>query len=332
MKKTDMQDLVSVIIPVYNVEKYLCECIDSVLSQTYTNLEIVLVDDGSTDKSGEICDSYASKYAFVSVMHNKNQGPATSRRMGIERARGSYVMFLDSDDYLDSEALSFYVEQMKCSASDVVAGYFVNFYKNGKESGIPMIATEVLDCHTYEECLHEIHGTRLLLSGPVAKLYKIELFEGVDFKEDVTIGEDYSMTLQVLKNAKKVRMTNKVFYHRRMFGGNISRSGYTERHKKALDNYIEIREGLVQSYPKLKAEIFGYHMEYEMAVITAMCRNTNYDKEVIQKLQKDLKENIVLLWKTCNSPLHMKVSAWMIAYFPWLFIFLFRILYKITGR
>ena len=103
------QALISVIIPVYNVEEYLCECVDSVLVQTYQNFEIILVDDGSTDSSGRICDEYAEKDSRISVIHQENRGPSKTRNTGLNNANGKYIYFLDSDDYIENNALELLV-------------------------------------------------------------------------------------------------------------------------------------------------------------------------------------------------------------------------------
>ena len=104
MEGDAMESLVSVIVPVYNVEKYLDRCLMSLIDQTYRPLEIILIDDESRDASGEICDGYASKYEFIHVIHQKNRGIGGARNAGLEQASGEYVFFIDSDDYLEPEA------------------------------------------------------------------------------------------------------------------------------------------------------------------------------------------------------------------------------------
>lgn len=106
-------ELVSVIVPVYNVEQYLEKCIDSIINQTYKNLEIILIDDGSTDSSGKICDSYAARDKRIKVIHQENGGLAVVRNIGVSAASGEYIMFVDSDDYIDTEIVQFLYEQSK---------------------------------------------------------------------------------------------------------------------------------------------------------------------------------------------------------------------------
>ena len=115
-----MEDkMISVIIPVYNVEKYLCECIDSVLGQTYQDYEVILVDDGSTDSSGTICDKYAETNSRIKVIHRKNGGLSEARNTGFDAANGEYIYFLDSDDYIRADALERMHEASKKTNADI---------------------------------------------------------------------------------------------------------------------------------------------------------------------------------------------------------------------
>lgn len=330
--KNEKDPLISVIIPIYNAEKYIEECIESVLQQSYINIEIILIDDGSVDRSGEICDYYQNKYENIIVQHNRNQGPAASRRNGIKIAQGDLVFFLDADDWLEKETLSTLYGQMKLRNADVVTCAYVDVYNNGKRVEKQPFQEEIIECDSFEKSVYQIHATRYLQTGPVAKLYKKELFENVDFREHITIGEDYTMLLQVLKNASKICMLKTILYNRRIYGGNISRSGFTQRHKLALDNYLAVREGLIAKYPQCKIEIMGYHIEYEMAVITAMCRNKRFDYEVISKLRNDLKIHMKEILLQCKIPIYMRVCAVMIAYMPTIFCACFVLLNKCTGR
>lgn len=324
--------MISVIIPVYNTERFLEECIQSILEQTYQDLEIILVDDGSTDQSAAICDHYSEEYANIHTIHNSNQGPAYSRRQGLVVAKGELIMFLDADDWVAPETVQTLEEKLYRMNADVIACEFVDVYSNKKKVPRIIYSEELIECRSYMDCIHEIHGTRRLLTGLVAKLYKKELFYNIDFNEHITIGEDYSMLLQVLRKAEKVIILNKQFYYRRMHGNNISRSGYTDRHKDALDNYLIIRRELISEFPLLYIEILGYHIEYEMAVITAMCRNNVYDKAVILKLKNDLQNNMQDILQKCNIPIYMKICAFTIAMSPALFCIIFKFIRVFTGR
>lgn len=328
----EYSELISIIIPVYNVEKYLDKCVQSILKQTYRHLEIILIDDGSTDRSSQICDRLGQEHENIRVIHNNNQGPAASRKYGIEHAKGDLVMFVDSDDWINVDMVEVLYQEMQISASDIATCTYQDIYNNGRIIMHQPFKEEAIECISFAEYIYHIHGTRYLQTGPIAKLYKKKLFENVDFREHITIGEDYTMLLQVMKNASKVRMIKSCLYNRGVYGGNISRSGYTERHKQALDNYLAVRNGLTAVFPEYENEILGYHIEYEMAVITAMCRNRNFDSEVIQKLKNDLRKNMKKIIMQCHMPLYMKGCAFMIAYCAPLFVIIFSGIHLLAGR
>ena len=129
----EKQEMISVIIPVYNSEKYLHKCIDSVLSQSYTNFEVILVNDGSTDKSGAICDEYAEKDEKVRVFHKENGGVSSARNLGIEKAIGKYVCFIDSDDWVYDKLLESFFSLDKNLKKSLVQQGFANERKNGEK-------------------------------------------------------------------------------------------------------------------------------------------------------------------------------------------------------
>ena len=119
---------ISMIVPVYQVEKYIAQCIESVLNQTFSDFELILIDDGSKDNSGAICDSYAAKDDRIIVIHTKNNGAATARNIGLERASGEYITFLDGDDYLAENMLSRLYEEIENSDYDIVLSDFLNIF------------------------------------------------------------------------------------------------------------------------------------------------------------------------------------------------------------
>ena len=120
---------ISVIVPVYNVEPYLIECLESIINQTYRDLEIILIDDGSTDKSGDICEEYAKKDDRIIVIHQSNQGSASAKNAGLRKASGEYLAFVDSDDFLQEDAYEFMVRQLEEYHADIIQGYFRKVYQ-----------------------------------------------------------------------------------------------------------------------------------------------------------------------------------------------------------
>ena len=140
------------------------------------------------------------------------------------------------------------------------------------------------------------------------------------------------MIVQLVEKAQRVRIISKELYYRYVRKGSISHGGYTGRHKQAFDHYMQLRRKLIGRYPEMASDIIAFHTEYEMAVITAMCRNDCYDKEVIAKLKNDLRVNMKNTLGHAIVPLYMKGCAVLIAYAHPVFIVLFRLLYHLTGR
>lgn len=323
---------ISVIIPAYNAENYLDNCIESILGQTCSAYEIILVDDGSVDSTGQMIDRYAEKFRQIVTVHTENRGPAAARKKGIECAAGEYVMFVDSDDWLDKEMLEFAGTISEDAEVDLVCLGHKEVDENRHVKAISPQEFDRLDMTETKQMMYHLHGTRLIDSGPWAKLIRRSLFENIDFCENVTIGEDYFMVLQLLEKAERAVLCKEAMYNRCIRTTSISRSGYTERHRQAFKEYMKWRNYLLERYPELKPEIISYHTEYEMAVITAMCRNNKYDKAVIRSLVKDLRENHKIVLQCKKTPLHMKVSALFIAYCYPLFILIFRSIHHLTGR
>ena len=175
--------LVSVIVPIYNVEKYLRKCVDSILNQTYKNLEIILVDDGSPDNCGNICDEYALSDSRIRIIHKKNGGLSDARNAGLDIARGNYILFVDSDDYIDETMVEKLYEALEKEKAEMSLCSFVYVNEEGvpikeKNNGIP-IKTEVLSGIEAIRHLGSQRGACYTIA--CCKLYKAELFKTIRF-------------------------------------------------------------------------------------------------------------------------------------------------------
>lgn len=320
---------ISVIIPVYNVEPYLERCLNSVLGQTFTDFEVILIDDGSTDNSGLICDKYVEKHSFIKVLHIENSGPAKARRIGVDNSNGKYIMFMDSDDYIAVDML----QELYSSSrdADIVCS---NCYRviGDKLELQPFYKQDFICFSSPHEILYEFFTKRYINGAVWGKIIKRELLYNIDFCERAIIGEDINIMLQLYEKSKEVRCISRPLYFYVQNLDGISHSGYTGKHCGGLECYIKTRKGIVTKYPGLRIEATGYFLEYEMAAITAMCRNKTYNTLVIEKLQKDLKENMWQLLRNKYSAIYMKICALMIVICPNVFIIIFRIIHVITGR
>lgn len=207
----------SVLIPVYNVEKYLSECVESVLNQTYPAYEVLLVDDGSTDKSGEICDEYAEKYSFIKAFHKPNGGLLSTRRYAIARATGDFYISLDSDDSIKPDALQIIYNTIVKYNCDCVIYDFERYQKG--------VSTEPnFDLSQPDRIItdkRELYRTVFLnerYNSMCRKAIKATVFTGMDYEKfyHVSLGEDLLQSLEVLENCSKAVIIPQPLYNYRM--------------------------------------------------------------------------------------------------------------------
>ncbi len=201
-----MEELISVIIPVYNVENYIEKCIYSVINQSYKNLEIILVDDGSTDKSGVLCDKYEKIDKRIKVIHKENGGLSSARNMGLDCANGEYIMFLDSDDFVETTILQeLYSLCYKNNVEISICNYkYINNDKeeaNDKEENAEYIYDNI-------EKFHKMFFEGKFFWMAWGKLYKRRVFNNFRFKEN-QIYEDFYLIPRIILNTSKVAYTTK---------------------------------------------------------------------------------------------------------------------------
>lgn len=215
------EPLLSVVVPVYNVEPYLDRCVNSILNQMYKNLEVILVDDGSTDKSGLICDEYAKNDERVIVIHKQNGGLVSARKAGSAIATGSYITAVDSDDWIESNMFEEMMEAAVKSGADVVSSGMIKDYGNHCVLGQDLIPSGFYDGANYRENvldklinLEDFFERRLdfYIWG---RLYKKDLY--IEFQNKVSnsikIGEDVAVVFPLLYKAKSLFILPKSYYH-----------------------------------------------------------------------------------------------------------------------
>lgn len=212
--------MISIIIPVYNVKSYLDVCIQSVIQQDYTNFECILVDDGSTDGSSVICDQWAEKDSRIIVIHQANSGVSSARNKGLERAKGKYIGFIDSDDWIDVDYLSTMANCMDDKKIDlVVSGLYQEFTDGSSVSYAPQqsLTFELNSDHTE---LFVMLNDQNLLYGPVVKLYKNDIIRHhqIQFDPQVSYGEDLLFNYQYLDHVRTIVCISESHYHYRILG------------------------------------------------------------------------------------------------------------------
>jgi len=220
-----MQDLISIIIPIYNVEHYLEKCIDSVLSQSYYNLEIILVDDGSPDDSGRICDRYADKDDRIIVIHKQNGGLSDARNVALNIVSGVYVTFIDSDDYVARDYIESLYLPLKKFDSEISISRFQPFLENK----IPMMNLNKLHCEVYGPyvVLEKMFYQDNIDCCAWAKMYKSDLFDDIRFPKGI-LYEDLATTYKLLLHATRIVMITKCNYFYLLRNSSIERCKFNQ--------------------------------------------------------------------------------------------------------
>lgn len=249
-----MQDVVSVIIPIYNTELYLERCLESLLGQSYHDLEIILVDDGSTDKSGIICDRYAEKDKRVKVYHKINTGQADSRNYALERINGNYIVFVDSDDYVSHDYIQYLMDLMREFDADISCCEMKRIWKYG-EAAERIPKKEMRKIYNTRDALENLFYMKELNCAPCGKLFKKSVWDGLQFPVGY-IYEDLATIYKVFRQAQKISYSSveKYFYYQRQ--GSTMRCEFNEKKLSRI---------------KFSDEIEKFSQEYDPTLFNAAC-------------------------------------------------------------
>lgn len=212
--------MISIIVPVYNVEKYLDKCIQSIHEQTYTDWECILVNDGSKDNSALICGKWVKIDTRIRVIHQKNQGVSIARNIGIEQAQGKYITFIDSDDWIDCKYLESLIIPTQKQNIDLCVSGLIQNYTNGNISLFQPIYNDSFTLNKDNIKLFIDLNKKYLLYGPVSKLYKKDIISkyNIKFPIDLSYGEDLIFNYQYLEHVNYIACIDKAYYHYRIIG------------------------------------------------------------------------------------------------------------------
>lgn len=273
--------MISVIIPVFNVEKYVSQCLNSVCNQTYSDLEIILVDDGSTDASGEICDKYACHDNRIRVIHQENGGAAAAKNAGLQVVSGEYLSFVDSDDFLEPNAYRYMLQVMQTQGADVVQCSYRDVFKDHtKEHVLKNMTLSQID---FLALFIEDWTCALLWD----KLYRRSLFEGVSFETGHKIDDEY-FTYRGIMNAKKIVRDSQIVYNYRKRASSVMYSPASAQRIIAdrIDYLRKRRENVIACFPQLRA-VYDNHFLNMMIILS---RDENVTEEHLKLIQLCLKE------------------------------------------
>ena len=224
---------VSVIIPVYNTERYLARCIESILAQSFSDIEVILIDDGSTDHSPEICEEYAARDRRIKVFHQQNGGVSSARNRGLGLARGEYIHFADSDDFLGGGFYSDLYNLARAEGADICCSPYVQESKNGEFT--PSSEKDERITMTREEALNALFTGNRVSYSLCDKIFRRNIIADITFNELISHNEDYLFCYEAIKCSNKTAYTSKSYYHYCYNTESATRSGFSHKRMTAID-------------------------------------------------------------------------------------------------
>lgn len=302
----------SIIIPVYNSEKYLDRCIQSILNQNYDNFEVLLIDDGSSDNSGNICDRYAEKDARIKVIHKENGGQSSARNIGLENAKGEFVGFVDSDDWIEPKTLEYLINLLNENSADI-ANIRCRMTREKDEKGNDSVINEkiCIDKEGLERLMHEaVVGIPASL-GVVRGLYRRRVLSDVRFVEG-KINEDMVFCYEVYNKAYKTIFSTKICYNYFMSPQSTTRGPLRKKELDLLwacgeldklsrnESFGKIREYVIQKIAR------SYFALLAKSAFYGIDENQINKKQIINYLTSKLRKNWALLMNS-SVPLNRKI-------------------------
>ncbi len=315
-------DLISVIIPIYNVEKYLSKCIESVINQTYKNIEIILVDDGSPDNCGKICDEYAKIDSRIKVIHKKNGGISDTRNIGIDNSNGKYITFIDSDDYVTNDYIEYLYYILKEEKVDISCCNFELIYDNNKKIEVND-EKEKIFCYSQIEALKELLYQKNIDNSIWGKLYKKEKFDNIRFPYG-EIYEDYAVFYKILLECDKVAYSNlkKYIYLRRE--KSILTSDFGEKDFFMIDVSKEMYKNIISKYPFLEDALNSRIINMDFYLLRRM------DKKVYPKEYKTLVNDVKNRRRRVSKDKKIKLKTKIGIYISYISIDLVKYIYYVS--
>ena len=282
--------IISVIVPVYKVEEYLDECVRSIIEQTYQNLEIILVDDGSPDSCPKKCDKWAERDRRIRVIHKSNGGLSSARNAGIDIASGDYLSFVDSDDFIEKDMLrTMLLAAMDNEAEVVCCGRNLVLSSTNIK---PMHCLDVVKVYTKEQAMKEVLLGNEIEEAAWDKLYKAELFSGIRYPEG-EINEDIVVIGPILSKCNTIVHVGVPFYNYRVNKNGITKSLYNEKKSIYIKHMEQVENFFMSNYPQLEMAVHCFLARYAYASLLDM----EMGKETIRDYKSDYNKYKIILSK-----------------------------------
>lgn len=302
----ERKPLISVIVPVYGVEKYINKCVDSILSQTYNNLEILLIDDGTLDRSGIICDEYARKDTRIKVFHKENGGLSDARNYGIQHANGDYMTFVDSDDYIDNDYVEFLYNLLasgnyKLSICSIHVLYTSNNRICNKGNGNTVTLSG-------KKCIEMMCYHKEVDTAAYAKLYHRDLFKNVRFPKG-KIFEDIGTSYLLFEQCSNIICSFVPKYWYVIREGSIVTSDFNEKKLDLLEMTDKMAAHVCLKYPDLSRAVLRRQGYARLSTLNQMLnlKDEKYDL-VKQQLIEFLKSNAIAICADYKTPIRDKIA------------------------
>lgn len=311
-----MKPLISVIVPVYNVEKYLRKCVDSIINQTYKNIEILLIDDGSTDGSGAICDEYSQRYDIVTAYHKQNGGLSSARNYGIERAKGEFIGLVDSDDYIHEEMYDRLYTLLVENDADLSECKLADVYNGKVRSSNKKIEVLIVNSET---AIDYAFKAEIASVAAVDKLYRRSLFDNVRYPEGKTIEDGY-VIVDILSACSKIVISTEQLYYYVHRKGSITTNAFSKKNLDAIITYEKNYNIIKNKYPAIvdtaKMRLcWAYFYVLDKIIYDKTTENRDIKKDVI----KYLRANYSFIIRNKQFTKGRKIAASMLMVSPRLY-------------
>ena len=327
-----MDELISVIVPVYNVEKYINKCIDSIINQTYKNLEIILVDDGTLDNCGKICDEYEKKDNRIKVIHKENGGLSDARNAGIEISKGSYITLVDADDYILEDYVEFLYNILKENKAEMSVCKHMVIYDNGGEINTGSGKEYVLS--PKEALKMMLYGDDFDVSA-WGKLYSRQLFENVKYPKG-RVFEDAATTYKLIDLCNTIAFKSEAKYIYFVRENSITTKSFNPKKMDLITSTGEMTKYVMEKYPDLENAANRRLMYSHLSTLTQLVMSNKKELPDYKKYENEIvayiKENRAKVLKDGNIPKRDRVALICTIFGMRFYTFFWKIYRKITGR
>lgn len=321
--------MVSIIVPIYNTERFLKECLESILNQTYTEIELLLIDDGSSDSSGKICDTYAKIDSRIRVVHQENRGASAARNRGMDLSQGEYIIFVDADDVVGPHMVERYVNTLESTEADICISEHT-----GKFEDIFNPAIQRPTIFSAKDALHNTLALGRSNMGPVTKIIRRSVLKDLRFFNNIKIGEDVLFNVQLFTSVEKIAYLPEFhYYYRSSVESSTTSDGFEEKVQTVLLAFSEMDKVIFNKMPDLIYDLKRKKCRSSLHVIDRMIKlQIPASNSIFQEFYHLLQKNKKIILTDPGSNIKTKSGFVLLLICPSAYIWIKRTLYKIKVR